>query len=206
MKTQSKIFSILFIAGFMALSSCNSRTTNNNMEGQDSDTTTMQGDNTAMNDMDNQAGMVTDPEALTLVMTVDRNEIQAAEVAQGKQISQPVMDYANMLHTEHSNNLEKGQNLSQSSNIPTDETQMVGDLKAKGETTLEKIRPLSGNEFERIYIEEMIKGHQDAINMLDNQLIPSAQNEALRDHLTQSREHVAMHLERAKELQASMNK
>lgn len=202
MKTHSKILSILMVVGLIVLNSCNSRNNNTDGTAQDTDTTMMEGDNTTVGAMSDAEG--TDAEALALIMAVDMHEIDAATEAQKKELSQPVMDYAKMLHTEHSKNLQKGQDLSQSAGLAPAETEKVQNMKEKGANDLAAITPLNGKEFERAYIDAMVKGHTDALNMLDNELIPAAQEEALKNHLSESRMHVAMHLDRAKELQANM--
>jgi len=158
-----------------------------------------QGDDTAT-----ATEMGDDAEALAIVMAIDRNEINAAEAAQGKELSQPVMDYATMLEQEHTANLNKAQNLSQTLNVTTNETTEVQNLQQKGEDMLAKLNPLNGNEFEREYISSMIQGHQDALNMIDNQLLPSADNDQVRSFLNETRQAVAMHLERAQQLQSNM--
>ncbi len=200
MKTYSKLLTVLFVIGLSILYSCNSRpnNANDNMDNDD----TAQGDNTNAMSMDDKAG--TDAEALAWVMQVDNNEINAAQEAQKKKISQPVMDYAKMLEKEHSDNLQKTKDMSQSMNEMPAETQSVEDLKAKGNDMLSSLSSMDGMDFERNYIDAMVKGHTEALSMLDNQLIPNAKSADLKNHLTETRQHVAMHLDRAKELQGKM--
>ncbi|MFN7117887.1 MAG: DUF4142 domain-containing protein [Saprospiraceae bacterium] len=239
MKTHSNLLSILMIAGLLILNSCNSRNNDGNTNTDGGDTTSMQGDNTATDTgtgMDDAAGKLSgDAEVLAMVMTVDMNEINAAAEARRKKLSQPVMEYANMMHTEHTRNLEKGRTLSQSlngtgttgnagnagntgntattddtgtndiSNMPGGNTEAVRNLQEKGANMLSTLTPLTGKDFERAYMDAMVRDHQEALNMLDNQLIPAAQNEALRNHLTETRQHVSMHLERARAIQGNMN-
>lgn len=200
MKTYSKLLMVLFVIGLSILYSCNSRPNNAN-DDQVDDTDMAQGDNTDAA-MDDKAG--TDAEALAWVMAVDNNEINAAQEAQKKKISQPVMDYAKMLEKEHSDNLQKTRDLSQSMNETPAETQAVEDLKAKGNDMLSSLSPKDGMDFEKNYIDAMVKGHTEALSMLDNQLIPNAKSQDLKNHLTETRQHVAMHLDRAKELQGNM--
>lgn len=205
MRTISKLLLVLLVAGLGMLYSCNSRT-NDNTADQTNDSATAQGDNTTTDaTMDNADGaMGMDAEALTLVMTVDMNEINAANEAQKKKLSQPVMEYAKMLHTEHTKNLEKGRNLGQSMNQAPVETEMVANLKAKGTSMLTALAPLTGAQFERAYIDGMIKDHQEALSMLDNQLIPGAKSEEVKKHLNETRGHVAMHLNHAEQLKQNM--
>ncbi len=46
----------------------------------------------------------------------------------------------------------------------------------------------------------MIKGHTEVIDIIDNQLMKTAKNDALTAHLTETHGHVAMHLEQSKKL------
>jgi putative membrane protein len=51
----------------------------------------------------------------------------------------------------------------------------------------------------------MVKGHEEALALLDDKLIPAASSENARAHLTETRASVAEHLQRAKALQAQSN-
>ena len=51
----------------------------------------------------------------------------------------------------------------------------------------------------------MIKGHTEVQNMIDSQL-KEANNEAVKKHLMETRDHVAMHFDQARKLQAAMNR
>lgn len=46
----------------------------------------------------------------------------------------------------------------------------------------------------------MIKGHNEALAMIDSKLLTAAKHDALKKHLTDTRTHIAMHLEQAKKL------
>lgn len=145
----------------------------------------------------------TDAEVLSFVIAIDMNEILAAAEAQKKKIGQAVMNYAKMLHQEHGNNAVKTMKLGQSINTTPADTKAVDALKVKGAGELAMLIPLDGKEFETAYLDAMIKGHNEAIAMLDSKLLTTAKNDALKKHLTETRTHVAMHLEQAKKLKES---
>jgi len=65
---------------------------------------------------------------------------------------------------------------------------------------LAALAPLDGEKFASAYIETMIKGHTEVLGMIDNQLLKNAANAELKKHLTETRGHVANHLEAAKKL------
>ena len=49
----------------------------------------------------------------------------------------------------------------------------------------------------------MVKGHTEALNMIDSQLVKSVKNDTLKEHLTETRTHITAHLEKAKQLQGN---
>lgn len=198
MKTNS-IFLALLLVAFFAMSSCNSRTNNNN-DYNDTQDTTMQGDDTVMGDNETMSP----GEVLATVMAIDNNEINAAQEAQKKNLNQAVMDYAKMLESDHKDNLQKANSLAQSMNITTQESEDVEDLKQKGAQMLADLTPKDGDDFAKDYIDKMVKGHQDALDKIDDDLMPATTDSQLRDFLNQTRQAVANHLDRAKQLQDSM--
>ena len=147
------------------------------------------------------AGMSGDSEILAKVIAVDDNEVLASTQAKSKKISQPVLDFAKMIHREHGANQTKVMKLGQSLGIKPTDTMAVDQLRVKGADELSKIVPLDGNNFEKAFLDTMIKGHTEALAMLDQQLIPNAQNSAVKKQLAETRAHVASHLDQAKKLQ-----
>lgn len=92
--------------------------------------------------------------------------------------------------------LKVGQTIS----ITPSDTKAVDALKKKGAGDLAMLIPLDGKDFETAYLDPMIKGHAEVLAMIDNQLLKTAKNDGLKEHLTETRGHIAMHLEQAKKL------
>lgn len=147
---------------------------------------------------------VTPGAALALVASIDEHEIAAAEQARRKNLQGPVLEFANLLHREHSANLKAGQALSSGAGaIQPERTADVEAMRTKGASELAALDQKSGKEYEAAYVDAMVKGHTEALALLDERLIPAAQDERLRNFLTNTRDHVAMHLQRGKDLQAA---
>ena len=142
----------------------------------------------------------TDAEILSMVNAVNVNEILAAATAGKKNISGPVKEYAKMLHMEHGANMAKTSQLGMSQNITASDTKAVDDLKKKGAAQLAEFTAMDGKEFESGYLDAMVKGHQETLDMIDNKLMKTAKNDALKQHLTETRQHIAIHLDQAKKL------
>lgn len=142
-----------------------------------------------------------DAEILGVLMAVNTNEIVAAMEAAKKKLSQPIADYARMLHTEHGKNAADTLKLGEKIDVTPLETEKTNALRVKGAGELAGLVPMDDAAFGKAYVDAMVKGHTEVLATIDNDLLKSAENEAVKKHLAATREHVAMHLEAAKKLQ-----
>jgi putative membrane protein len=140
--------------------------------------------------------------AIAHLMAVNDHEIQAADLAATKGVSAAVADYAAMLKKEHSENQTKAQALPSAPGNGEDVSGDVTAQKEKAAAERDALAAKSGDDFEAAYLDAMVTGHAEALALIDAQLLPAAKTEAVKSHFTTTREHVAMHLEKAKELQA----
>ena len=145
----------------------------------------------------------TDGEIIGLIMAIDKSEIDAAHQAEGKNISPEVKDFAKMMEDQHGDNLAKLQALSTKTGIQPPAT-AGGMIMAKGDKGLAIRGVMNGHDFEKAYINDMVDGHSDALNLIDTHLLPDAQNSELKDFVAKTRDHVVMHLAKAKELQSKL--
>lgn len=75
------------------------------------------------------------------------------------------------------------------------------EMKRKHDAQREQLAKLEGQAFEKAWVEAMVTGHQEALTKLDSELIPSATDSRVRDHLQTTRKAIAGHLEIAQNLQ-----
>ena len=136
--------------------------------------------------------------ALGLLAAVNDHEIKAAQQALSKQVSAPVAEYARMMEKEHTDNLVATQALGALADTPE-----VQAMKEKAASDLAELDKLSGKAYETAYVDAMVKGHTEALALIDGRLLSLSSVGPVRDHLTKTREHVAMHLEAAQKLQGA---
>ena len=136
-----------------------------------------------------------DGEALGLLAAINEHEIAAARQAKEKQVDGEVLEFAELMETEHGTNQEKTQALGPAQDGPD-----IAAQKQKGKTELDALAAKSGDEYEKAYIEAMVKGHREALTAIDEKMIPRATRDDVKQHLTDTRNHVEMHLTRAKEI------
>lgn len=144
---------------------------------------------------------MTDAEVLAAIIAIDQNEIVAASQAEKRSVSPQVLDYAKRLHEAHGLSQVNTMKLGQQIGVTPAGTPAVDQLLVKGAGELATLLRLDDARFGAAYIAAMVKGHTETLGMIDNQLLQSASNAALKQHLTETRQHVADHLEKGKALQ-----
>jgi len=137
-------------------------------------------------------------EALAMLAAVDENEISAAAQAQKMPLDGPVKGFTREMREQHAENLRSTLKVAGGkSALPTD-SDSVKEIKQDGTEKLKQLSRLNGKDFEKAYMDTMVKGHEDALSMIDHQLMPAVSSDAVRKHLLDTRKHVAMHLDEAK--------
>lgn len=140
------------------------------------------------------------PEALAMLTAVNDHEIAAAEQARTKGVQGAVLEYADLLHEEHVQNLAETTQVATAAG-GTQETVPVVALRQKGHAELQTLDALVGEAYSKAYVDAMVKGHEEALTLIDDKLLPATADEAVRNHLTATRGHIAMHLDEGKRLQ-----
>lgn len=135
--------------------------------------------------------------ALGLLAALNEHEITAAQQAQSKNVSAPVLAYAKMMEKQHGDNLAKTKTLGSLASTPE-----VQAMKDKSKADLDALGQKSGKEYETTYVDAMISGHTEALALIDGRLLSLASTGPVKDHLMETRDHVVMHLEEARKLQA----
>jgi len=146
---------------------------------------------------------MSDAEILAFVVAIDLNEIMAASDAVKEKINPKTLQFAQMLHKEHGQNLDMALKLTQRLGVTPLETPAVEKLQVEAAANLAALVRLEGEAFAAAYVGLMAAEHAKVLALIDNQLLASARDEDLRKHLQATRGAVAKHLEEAKRLQAS---
>ena len=136
--------------------------------------------------------------ALGLLAALNEHEIAAAQQAKSKKVSGPVLAYAEMMEKQHGDNLAKTKTLGSLASTPE-----VQAMKDKGKADLDALGKKNGKEYETAYVDAMVSGHTEALALIDGRLLTLASTGPVKDHLVETRDHVVMHLEEARKLQAA---
>lgn len=142
--------------------------------------------------------------SLATIASIDKGEILISIVANNKRPSTNVADFAKMMIEQHGSNLTQILEIVNHAHVTAlrgGDSDIIKTQNAKGMMAL---GGLQGEQFDKAYADAMVKGHEGALNMIDNTLMKTAKSEEMKKFLTDTRAVVVEHLEHAKKLQASL--
>lgn len=123
-----------------------------------------------------------------------------ADLAIGKKVSAGVMEYATDLKEDHKEHLSDLTAAATTANVKAASSPMVDTLKKKGMEAHHKLMGMEGKDFENAFLDEMIKGHTDVLDKLDNKVLKSELSAPIKGEIDDLRKGVQEHLAKAKTL------
>ncbi len=147
---------------------------------------------------------VNDREILQILETANMGEMDQAKQAKKISASKPVKDYAAMMILEHKQLQKDLKSWSSKTKIKVAASKLNDDLKNTAKASIEKLKRVSGKEFDREFVADQVAMHQRLLDQVDTILIPSAQDQELKDLLAKIRTSFAMHMEKATNLQTTI--
>lgn len=78
----------------------------------------------------------------------------------------------------------------------------VAAMREKHDAERERLLALEGEAFATAWLDAMVKGHEEALAKLDNELIPAASDAGVRQHLQDTRAAISRHLDTGRSLQS----
>ena len=148
---------------------------------------------------------LSDAEVLGVTVAANDGEVQMAELAIKKASSSDVKQFAGMMKSHHQTALQKGKKVQSTTKLAAADSDASAYLKADAEKTLKELRDKDGKEFDRAYMESQVKAHKDVLTVIDNRLVPSANNGEVKAMLVEMRRSVADHLVKAEDIQKKMD-
>jgi len=144
---------------------------------------------------------ILDADSGAVARTINDGEIQMAQLALTNASSEAVRNYAQMMITDHTN----ANAMLQSAGYGMRENPITQTLNMEVNRQMALLRGKSGMEFDRAYIGSQVLMHQTALETMRTTLLPSAQEDKLKQTLGTMRSTVEMHLEHARTLQGQMD-
>lgn len=149
-----------------------------------------------------QAGAFSDAEIVGALVAADQGEMEAGDLAMEKAARSDVKRYGERMKKEHASHLDRVNRLASDRGITAAESEFSNSLRRHSTEMSGALRPLSGADFDRAYIDAMVADHQALVDAIDERFIPSARDEKLRAELRRTREKINGHLREARRLQS----
>lgn len=140
---------------------------------------------------------LSDANVLAMLDTINLGEIDAAQLAQQKASSEPVKIYAARMLNEHSTMMQDTRQLGERIHVRPDPPALASTIGTAHRKAMEKLRTLSGHEFDHAYLKYQIKMHEQAIDLVRD-TAASVDSPLLRQHLSKARPDLDSHLSEAR--------
>ncbi|RZF27121.1 DUF4142 domain-containing protein [Paraburkholderia sp. UYCP14C] len=147
-----------------------------------------------------------DPQIAAIVVTANQVDIDAGKLAETKTKSKDVKAFAQRMVTDHSGVNKAATDLVKKLKVTPEDNPTSQSIKQGGDANIARLKTLSGDSFDKSYIDHEVAYHESVIDALDKTLIPGAKNEELKALLVKVRPAFVAHLEHARHLQAELAK
>jgi putative membrane protein len=147
---------------------------------------------------------LSDAQIAGITAAAHKGEIDAAKMARKQSKNAKVKAFAAQMVKQHTSAMKMETDVASKAGITPADSDMSAKITQMNSDTASQLQGLKGAEFDKAYVQAQVDAHTKVLDMLDNQLIPAAQNADLKAQLTKERSVVATHLEHAKKLAASM--
>lgn len=139
-----------------------------------------------------------DRQHLERLAQADMAEIAAGKLAAEKASSPEVKKFGQHMVDEHTKMLEEGRKVAEAKGVkPPSRTDR------KHQAALKKLRALSGDEFDRQFMAQMVKDHEDALKLAEK-AAEDAKDSEIKAHAGKGAPHIQEHLAEARKLQDSL--
>jgi putative membrane protein len=142
---------------------------------------------------------LTDGQIVGIAAAVDEDEVAAGKLAESHAASEKARAFAQQMVSAHTDIQSKLISVADMQGIRTTESNLCRKLKSEDATAGDTLANMAGVQFDRAYLADQLRGHEQVVNLLDGTLIPNAQNPALRSALQEMRAKAIEHLRMARE-------
>lgn len=132
-------------------------------------------------------------------ITVNEAEISVAKVAKMRAHCHAIKHFAHMMIEDHSNNLKRLHHVSHETGIAPVMNPEADKIREKGQHEVAKLKAVSSKDFDRTFVDDVIRCHQHALHRLDKAIMEATDPKVVA-YLKETHKAVSMHLQKAEEL------
>jgi putative membrane protein len=151
------------------------------------------------------AQSINDAQIASIVVTANQVDIDAGELAKARATDPDVKKFGAMMATDHTGVNKAAVDLATKLKVTPEDNATTRALEAGGEENVAHLKTLKGAAFDKAYVDHEVAYHTQVLEAIDTTLIPNTKNAELKALLVKVRPAFVAHLERAKQLQATLS-
>ncbi|MDB4987962.1 MAG: rane protein [Myxococcaceae bacterium] len=154
--------------------------------------------------LDSGQTALTDSQIAGVLAKANQGEIDQGDYASTKAKAKPIVDYAKLMVSMHTQAQTDQTALLQTLSLTPADSAVSVMLAGNATQTLDKLKTIdAGDGFDYAYISAQVTQHQSVLDLLDQILIPQASSPVLKTALQTARAMVKSHLDTAQALVAT---
>jgi predicted outer membrane protein len=146
----------------------------------------------------------TDDQILAILSTFNTGELELTALVPDRSRDPAVKRFASVLQKDHTTARDQETRLSDRLVMKPATTDRMRDMQAETHKEVDKLRAMSGHDFDVEFVTNQVDRQRDCLAMIDLQLVPSAKVPEIRAHLSSLREDVDHHLRDGEALKRSL--
>ena len=150
-------------------------------------------------------GAMTDANIMAQITTANTSEIQQGKLAEQKATNPQVKQFARMMVTDHTAMNKQGHEVAKKDSLVTQSGDKAKDMNEDATDATKDLQGKSGADFDKAYMDAQVDAHQKTLDML-NDARKNAKNADVTSLIDAAIPKVQSHLDRAKQIQQSLNK
>jgi putative membrane protein len=149
-----------------------------------------------------EGASLTTPEIFGVARAINEAEVEQATAVQGRLRNPAATRFAEQMIRDHGAAIEQLSALSSELAIAPADSDLRQKLVREAQDIMQRLSNASPTDLDQEYLDSQVTMHRRALEVLDDELIPAAEEQRLRQQLTTMRGHVAAHLSQAEQLQS----
>ncbi len=149
-------------------------------------------------------GSLSEGQIAMIIDLANTAEIEQGKLVQAKGKAASVKKFAAKMVKHHTDAKVEQAKLTKQLVLSPTPSQEADVLKSDGDVALSRLRTATAAELDATYIDGQVEAHREVLELLEQQLLPSAKTEPVVNALRKMRDLVAAHLEEAKSIQAEL--
>lgn len=147
---------------------------------------------------------LTDANIAAIVVGANNIDISAGKIALNRSNNKSVRKFAQTMIDDHTAVLKSAVDLVTKLGVTPVNNDLVATLTKQSQQHELNLRSLAGRAFDKSYIDHEVAYHQAVIGVIENQLIPSAQNQQLKNLLVSVLPAFRIHLKHCQMIQSKI--